>query len=117
MGADAALGFSHMACLGAAVMATTRDAGQFILACRRGMVAKTHSTPKSNLAQRAKEGCGPCRTRATHVATPPMYQSGGYGWCKERGLALWMANGPWAPRRVAATKYAGDFGGLSKNWG
>ena len=65
----------------------------------------------------AKEGWGPCCPRATHVAIPPMYQAGEYGWCKARGLALWMANGSWAPRRLAACKYAGDFGGLSKNWG
>ena len=109
--------FARMAFRSAVMAATTRDAGEFILACCQGMVAKAHSVPKSDLARGAKEGCGPCCPRATHVAIPPMYRAGEYGWGKARGLALWMANGSWAPRRLAACKYAGDFGGLSKNWG
>ena len=116
MVADAALGFSRMAFRSAVMAATMRDAGEFILACCPGMVAKAHSAPKSNLARGAKEGCGPCCSRATHVAIPPMYQAGEYGWCKARGLALWAPR-RLAPRRLAACKYAGDFGGLSENWG
>ena len=47
---------------------------------------------------------------------PSGVQLGEFTWLVSRGLALWKANGPWNPQRLAARQFAHDFGQLSESW-
>ena len=79
------------------------EARNFILAHLEGAITKGHDATKEDLTQRAKVGYCPRHTQITHVAAPLRYIPSEYSGMRDRGLALWMSEGPWAGRRLAAS--------------
>ena len=112
----ASVGFSRMAYQRAIIAMSICEAGEFAIARFEGTTPRAQSGPKTGIAQRARGGYCQCCTRATQVASPPVYSLGEFTWLVSRELALWTANGPWDPPRLAACQFAHDFGQLSESW-
>ena len=81
------------------------DVRRYIFMRIAGPVAKGRDASPKALARGAKKGSCPRCVKAPHIAVPPPFELGVYGWLTGMGAKLWPPRAPWASRRLAAANY------------
>lgn len=104
MNADAASGSSRMAYQSASVAMNLCESEKFALVRLAGATSRAHSANRTEIAQRARAGCCPCCSRATHVALPPAYALDEFRNLKVRGLSAGNFRAPTWDKRLAHSK-------------